>query len=540
MNLLDILRNVIPGQSRTGPVHEQLTADAAAEQRVRLAKYKQGWRDYKGVPIAASMNEDGTAITYVNFLRRNIDKVNWFAFGRPFKMTHYKYQNELDVSLQCWGARRVEKMLRIGQFGSVTGDAYIMVAPAQVAEEILQYNKDLVDYEVKVPAQVRVVALNPAYCTPTYDAFDSDVMIAMEIDIPLRKYESSSGQWVTTFYHQTITKNEIITSTLDSHGAEVPGSRKAQPNAIKAIYVVHIRNYPCGDSCFGLDDITEAASLNSALAGAIANIGQILKYHGDPITVIFGAKSSNLKKGPNKIWGNLPKDAKVENLALQTDLAAANAHMDTLKESLHATMGVPEIAQGTKQAISNTSGVALHTMYLPLIERAATKHQIYGPALVEVSIISIKWLQELGLMYQVDADGTRKAKDGRTKKLDEQDFEVIRQEAEFRIGLPLPKDRLIEAQIQTTLMAAGLQTTRDALVELGESRPDEKEKEIIEEAAAKAEIAMQTAIETSKATGAGQPVDGKNTPAKIASGAGANQGENKTESDTPKGRPKKG
>ncbi len=532
MSLIDSLRTMFLLPTRLGSTYEQLSLDTAAENRVRIDRYKTNWRDYRGLPIAAAQSEDKTPITYVNFLRRNIDKINWFAFGRPFKLTHYKYQEQLDVALQCWGPKRVEKMLRVGQFGSVTGDAFIMVAPAQVAEQIVQYNKELVDYEVKIPAQVRVVPLNPAYCTPTYDAFDSDVLVAMDIDIPVRKYEASTGQWTTTYYHQTITKNEIITSSLDNSGKEIMGTRVSVPNPIKTIYVVHIRNYPCGDSVYGMDDITEAASLNSALANAIANIGQILKYHGDPITIIFGAKSSNLKKGANKIWGNLPKDAKVENLALNTDLTAANTYMDTLKESLHATMGVPEIAQGTKQAISNTSGVALHTMYLPLIERAVTKHQIYGPSLTEVSILSIKWLEELNLMYSLDEEGNKKPKDGRTKKLTDEDYESIRQDSELRIALPLPKDRLIEAQIQTTLMAGGLQTTRDALVELGEARPDEKAEEIKEEAEEKQAKALE--LMTSEAT-----IAAKNKPdgSGIASGAGANQGEPKEESDTPKGRP---
>lgn len=479
-NFLGTLRELLGFQRPLGmnASHEHLF-DPTTENVHRFAKYRHNWEHYRGASIARMLNEDGTPSTRINYLKRNVDKVNWFAFGRPFRFTHPRLQDYVDVAMECWGSGVVEKLLRLGQFGSVCGDGFVMVAPTAVADAITRYNGTLGDYEVELPAQVKIVVINPAYCTPVYDPFDSETLLAVEISIPMRMLEQNNT-WTTRYQHFIITKETITTSVRDHTGKIVEDGDEV-PNPIKQVYVVHVRNYPAADSTYGADDIEDVSALNTALVEAINNIGQILKYHGDPITLVFGAKSSNLKKGPNKIWGNLPKDGRVENLTLESDLEAARNHVGGLRQDLHAMMGVPEIAQGVNQAISNTSGVALHTMYLPLIERAVTKHMIYGPKLIEIIILAIRWLEELNLMYTKDSEGRRRKQDRRKAKLTEEDYESLRQDGEMHFDLPLPKDRLIEAQIQRTLVEARMQTVRDGLVALGEKNPDRKLKEIMEE-----------------------------------------------------------
>ena len=529
--VVSTIRTMLGMDRPQGLIGDVNTLDPTSENMARFTKYRHNWEQYKGVSIARLLNEDGTPLSHINYLKRNVDKVNWFAFGRKFRLTHPEYQPQIDVAMETWGPSVVEKLLRIGQFGSVTGDVFIMVAPAKIADAIVKYNADLADYEVELPAQVKVVVLNSAYCTPVYDAFDSDTLLAMEISIPMRKYDR--GAWQTSYQHFVITRTEIITSVRSFNGS-VTEEGTTTPNPIGEIYVTHIRNYPCGDSVFGLDDVMEVSSLNTALVEAIANIGQILRYHGDPITVVYGAKATNLKKGPNKIWGNLPKDARIENLSLDTDLGAAKEHVGGLKTDLHAIMGVPEIAQGTHQAISNTSGVALHTMYLPLIERAVVKHMIYGPKFIEVVILSLRWLQNLDLMYIKDEKGRRGKVDGRKNKLDERDFESLRQDGEIYFDLPLPKDRLIEAQIQQTLVAAKLQTHRDALVALGDKRPDDKLKAIKEDAEEFAKLAMPEPLANAQPAAKEDPAAER----QINSGAQQGNGIHKTETDQPRGRPR--
>jgi hypothetical protein len=360
-----------------------------------------------------------------------------------------------------------------------------------------------------------------------------DKMLAMDIDVPVRVMSNTHGvpRFETQYQHMTITDTTIISYTRGSDGSVRSGTRREVPNPIGKVYVVHVRNFPMGDSIYGADDLTEVEKLNLELAGATTSIGQVIKYHGDPVTLVFGARASNLKKGPNKIWGNLPKDGRVENLELASDLTASNAHKNDLKEDLHALMGVPEIAQGTKQAISNTSGVALHTMYLPLIERATMKQRLYGPKLVDVLILVLRWYQQLGLMFQYDDEGKRTAVDKRKAgtKLTEDDYQNIKDSFVLHFELPLPKDRLMEVQIQQTRVEAGLQDRESALIALGEDNPKAKLKKIVADQKARVE---ENPIASKKDAGTDNP--------SIRSGFGAGDGENDDEPDGPKGRPKTG
>ena len=62
--------------------------------------------------------------------------------------------------------------------------------------------------------------------------------------------------------------------------------------------------------------------------------------------MITGAKASNLEKGARKVWAIGNKDAKVQNLELQTNFTGPLGYMELLKQSMHEFMGVPAAALG--------------------------------------------------------------------------------------------------------------------------------------------------------------------------------------------------
>lgn len=505
--------------------------DPAAEMRARLARYDYNWQIYKGNDLKGATKEDGTPLTDINILGHNIDKANFFAWGKGYTLTNSDYQTYIDAANESWGVNWIEKLLRMAQFGSVTGDAFLMAAPVQTGTTTFAFDdavQQLVDTSEK---EVAIVIVNSRYCTPYYDPFDMDKLVRMDVIVPVSVPDGGAANTFTTTYSgYTITKEKIVTWQAGSDGSVVESSRRETPNPIGDVFAVHIRNYPLGDSLFGKDDLRDAERLNRNLTEAINGIDGIIKYHGDPITIIYGAKASNLKKGPNKIWGNLPKDGKVENLVMNTDLGAIGNHIDRLKESLHVITSIPEVAQGTKQNISNTSGVALHTMYLPLIERAMTKWAIYSPKLIELVVLVLKWQQALKIGYTVEK-GERKPVDGRTKPLTKDDYENILRDTVFVAELPLPKDHLIEVQVQNARVEAGLQTRRDALVALGESNPDEKLEQIKADKEEWGKLML-------KITPPPVPKSDTKTAPSVESGAGGDTGIHKTESDVPQGRPK--
>jgi hypothetical protein len=415
-----------------------------------------------------------------------------------------------------------------------------MVAPVEMAEAITTFNPDSATVETDVDAQIRIIVLNSAYCTPIYSDFDMDELLAMHIRVPVRSF-NENGTWTTKYQNFYIDKKQIATWETDNGGSEITNTRRTQPNPIGEVYVVHIRNYTRGDSLFGQDDIQMAEKLNEEMTDATTNIGQILKYHADPVTLIFGAKSANLQKGPNKIWGNLPKDGKVENLELQGDLEASNKYLAEVKEDLHALMGVPEIAQGTKQAISNTSGVALHTMYLPLIEQAEIKHLMYEPGIIRTLVLAIRWMSHLGILYVRDEDGNRRPVDGRSSNanLTESDYEDMELQTEIVWKSPLPKDRQVEVQIQTAKIEAGLQDRRGALKELGEQDIDKKIEAIERDVEERAELMRKVAPPPNDLPNGGGGAGGQRTGVP-ATGNEAGNGQTTGDSEAQQGRPREG
>lgn len=551
MSLIDTILGLFPGTSTT-------KEDLVSLNDMRLQKYRGNWNAYYGVNLDKMNAEDGSKAARVNFLKRNIDKVNYFAFGGGYEMTHPRYQDNLRLANMCWGLKKVEKLLKLAQQGSVTGDGFVMVAPKAVATKAIAANAPVTaESKDKTPgSQISIVVLPSEYCLPYYDPFDSDVLVAMEIKVPFQ-VQNLEGKFETMYQYMKITDETISYGVLSGDGsvygitANERAAKLAEiPNPIKSVYCVHIRNFPAGNSIYGSDDVTEVAALNNAYTERLTDIGAIVNYHSAPITCVYGAKAGSLVRGPNKVWGNLPKDGKVENLELKTDLRAANEHLAKIKEGLHELTGVPEIAQGSQQAISNTSGVALHTMYLPLIERADTKQNIYGPGLMEIVVLALKWCQELELLSFIDpVEGTVEVVEPLDKP---EQWDDLRQNTAIRYPSPLPKDRLIEAQIQSTLITAKLQSRRQAMVALGVKDPDTLMEEIEEEDEEAAEHAQEMMATT------GLTADGKPVPAQpvddmadakgdesldesgsgIQSGAGATQGSNKTETGAQRGRPR--
>lgn len=550
-SLMDLITGLFPGVGTS-------TEDFVSLTQARLTKYRANWIAYYGLDLSQMQAEDGSSAEAVNLLRRNIDKVNYFAFGNDFTITHKRYQKQFDLASQAWGKKKAEKLLRLAQAGSVTGDTFLMVAPRSIANTAVeQTGAKIVEVEgEKAVATEIVTAVLPAeYVTPYYDPFDSERLIKVEIRVPFQ-VETEDG--MTSHYQFIeITPTTIKTGIVDGENnilgqtdTQMDRTLKEQQNPLGRVYVVHIRNYPAGNSIFGLDDVTDAAPLNRACTSRLTDIGKIVEYHAAPITCVYGAKAGSLVRGPNKVWGNLPKDGKVENLTLDTDLGASREHFLDLKEALHVTMGVPEIAQGTKQAISNTSGVALHTMYLPLIERASVKQNLYGPGFIQHASLCLAWCQKLKLMTMTDPEtGEVSAVQPLKTQAEWDDFE---DNAEISYGTVLPKDRLIEVQIQDLRVKAGLQSRRRAILALGDKDPDTLLKEISQDAdeameRQKALMATQTLPGdeigdgdemdegASDLNGEGR-LDANNSS--VSSGAEADQGATRTDSGSPKGRPR--
>jgi hypothetical protein len=254
----------------------------------------------------------------------------------------------------------------------------------------------------------------------------------------------------------------------------------SRPNPLGVIPIVHIPNVTVSSSPWGLSDVGDILSLNREYNEKATDISDIINYHAAPVTIITGAKASNLEKGPKKVWGGLPKDANVFNLENGVDLAGPIMWLENVKRAMHEITGVPETALGQVQAISNTSGVALAVQYQPMMQRYNLKKLNYSVGFKKVNEIALRTLftfEPDTVNYDPNTEGI--LQDGQPTSIDPADPLIYLVECEW--PPPLPVDTLIKLQEIQLKMMLGLESKRGALKDLGEEFPDEKMNEIYEE-----------------------------------------------------------
>jgi len=252
----------------------------------------------------------------------------------------------------------------------------------------------------------------------------------------------------------------------------------SRPNPIGVVPIIHIPNVLVSGSPWGLSDCHDLIVLNRNYNEVATDIADIVNYHAAPVTVIIGAKASALEKGPKKVWGGLPKDARVENLeGGGAGLAGALEYLKVVKTAMHEMVGVPETALGQVQPISNTSGVALAIQYQPLMNRYHQKIVQYSEGIRRINelvLLTLAFKEPEAFVYNPDVNGP--IKDQQLFALDLND--PLTYESVVHFPPPLPLDKLITLQEIQAKMQMNLESREGALRQLGEEFPNEKLEEI--------------------------------------------------------------
>jgi hypothetical protein len=347
----------------------------------------------------------------------------------------------------------------------VSGDCFIKVA----------YEEAYVDPAGrKHPGRVRILPLNSSFAFPEFHPHDRERLVRFKL-----KYRF----WGTSLEgtRQVFTYTEILTDDIIEEyiNDELIDSR---PNPLGTIPVIHIPNVRISGSPWGLSDCNDIININRAYNETATDIADIVNYHAAPVTVIIGAKASQLEKGANKVWGGLPKDARVENLEGGAQgLKGAMDFLAMMKKSMHEMIGVPETALGQAQPISNTSGVALSIQFQPLMNRYHQKIVQYAHGLERVNelILLNLALKEPETFIWDPNSSTVPLKQGQVDRLDINDPITFRSYVHF--PQPLPLDKLIAINEVQSMLSLGLESKEGALRILGEEFPIEKLSEIRQE-----------------------------------------------------------
>ena len=453
----------------------------------RLNRYSLNWAMYLGHHYSYR-RQVGESQIALNYYRAFTDFVINFTFGKGVSFRSPKETEAIvpDLLERVWEVdnNKATVLWEIGQQGSVSGDCFIKVA----------YEEAFMDTAGRShPGRVRILPLNSSFAFPEFHPHDRERLIRFKL-----KYRF----WGTSLEgtRQVFTYTEILTDDMIEEyiNDELIDSR---PNPLGTIPVIHIPNVRISGSPWGLSDCNDIININRTYNETATDIADIVNYHAAPVTVIIGAKASQLEKGANKVWGGLPKDAKVENLEGGAQgLKGAMDFLAMLKKAMHEMIGVPETALGQAQPISNTSGVALSIQFQPLMNRYHQKIIQYAHGLERVNeLILLSLAIKEPETFTWDPTTDVKLKKGQLDRLDPNDPITYRSYAHF--PQPLPLDKLIALNEIQSLLSLGLESKEGALRTLGEEFPAEKlneiRQELLDDATADGALKLlQTQIET--------------------------------------------
>lgn len=430
----------------------------------RLNRYSLNWAMYLGHHWGYRREQGEMQVSF-NYYRAFIDYLTRFTFGKGIHFRSPKATEAIvpDRLARVWEVDNDKQrvLFEMSQIGSITGDCFVKIAYEEAwTDSIGRFH----------PGRVRILPLNSAFCFPEFHPHDRTRLLRFK-----QKYRF----WGTSLEgtRQVFTYTEILTDDIIEEyiNDELIDSR---PNPLGEIPVVHIPNIPVSGSPWGLSDAHDIITLNRSYNEIATDVADIINYHAAPVTVIVGAKASNLEKGAKKVWGGLPKDSQVFNLeGGSAGLAGAMQYMETLKRSMHELMNIPETALGQVQPISNTSGVALSIQYQPLMNRWSQKTAQYGAGLEkinEIIMLNLAVKEPETFLWNPDEDGP--LKEGQFDRLDPNDPLTYQTYAQF--PPPLPLDKLVLLNELQQKMGMGLESKEGALRALGEEFPEEKLEEI--------------------------------------------------------------
>lgn len=432
----------------------------------RLNRYSHNWAFYLGHHWAYRRPAGEVNLTF-NYVKAFADFINNFTFGRGVNFHTPKETEAIVPGLlqRVWEVdnNKESVLWEMGNQGGVSGDCFVKVA----------YEEPFVDSIGRAhPGRVRILPLNASHCFPEFHPHDRSRLIRFKLKYRFWGTAAEGTRQVYT-YTELLTENQIEEYVND----ELLNSR---PNPLGVIPIVAIPNTFVSGSPWGLSDVMDITSLNREFNEKATEVSDIINYHAAPVTIISGAKSSQLEKGPRKVWGGLPKDAKVYNLELGGNLSAPLAYLEQLKRGMHEMTGVPETALGQRQPISNTSGVALAIQYQPLMNRYSQKKMQYGLGIQRINelvLLTLAIKEPWTLQYNPTTESDLKP--GQRPVLDPADPLMYRTTTSW--PPPLPVDVLVKLNEIEGKMRLGLESKRGALRELGHEFPDEKMAEVFDE-----------------------------------------------------------
>lgn len=432
----------------------------------RLNRYAEYWAWYLGHHWGTRREFGDPQLTF-NYIKAFADYINNFCFSRGIAFETIKEYDHIIPALlkRIWQQDNNMKAViwEMGQQGGISGDAFVKVAyePA--------WTDDAGNFH---PGRVRILPLNSAFCFPTWHPHDRDRLL--EFKLKYRFWGTNTEGTRSVYTYTELIRADVIREYVNDELID------ERPNVLGVIPIVHIANHPASGSPWGMSDVQDLITLNRQYNETATDIADIVNYHAAPITVVIGAKPTQLEKGTNRVWSIGNKDVDIHNLENGVDLQWPLEVLNTIKRSMHEMTGVPEAALGQSQPISNTSGVALAIQFYPLMQKFELKKIQYGKGLAKINELALRTLfifEPEATVYDPNTEGI--IQEGQPIAVDPTDNLVYFSDIDW--PSPLPIDRLVKLNEIAAMMNMNLESRRGALKDLGEQFPDDKLQEIFDE-----------------------------------------------------------
>jgi hypothetical protein len=433
----------------------------------RLNRYASNWAFYLGHHYAYR-RESGEPQFAFNYVRALSDFITNFTFSKGIHFRSVPQYSHIIPALlkRVWEVDNTKENLlwEIGQQGSVAGDVFVKVAYEQA------YNDPAGGFH---PGRVRILPLHPAHCFPEWHPHDKERLVRFKLKY--RFWGTAPEGTRQVFTYTEIMTDDVIEEYVNDELID------QRPNPMGTIPVTHIPNIRISGSPWGASDISDVIPLNREYNEKALEISDILNYHSAPVTIMTGAKMSNLERGANKVWAIPSEKAQVFNLEGGTSaIGPGLEYLTRIKLAMHEMTGVPSNALGELQPISNTSGVALSITYQPMMQRYFMKKLTYGEGFQRINALVLRTLflfEPSTVIFNPDTEGM--LEEGQAMAVDPAD--PLAYQTVVHWPAPLPIDALVALNEIQMKMGLGLESKRGALQYLGEEFPDEKAEEIFNE-----------------------------------------------------------
>lgn len=365
----------------TGATSDAIESLLEAEESKRVEQVKTFWEYYNGRSLP-TIDEEGEK-PYINICYALVEKsVSWLV-GKMPKIRGRKDIHTLISQLHkelIDNSGGLQFFYESAQQGSVSGDCVLRIDYDPDVNDmrggflgrVMDSERTFVEYR-NVGQQrklSRVLIL--------WDQIDEDGSLNTYAELWTDEYVRVYPGAETII---SLDNRVDISINMIEKGNELNGLEYTTfENPFGEIPFVHIPNLLVSSTVHGRSDLHDVWVLNREMNEQLLSYKDNVDYHGNPLTLIFGASAKDLERGADKVWSNLPTEARVENLEVNQVHQQILAYMDLLKEAVGAGNGITMNLLALNEAIQQqgTSFASLKLSFLPLVELTERKRITYG------------------------------------------------------------------------------------------------------------------------------------------------------------------